>query len=245
MTYREETIGDCRLLLGDCRDILPTLDLPIITDPPYGIGFRYGVHDDAGGAAYSELMAALTGPRAILQYPEEMMRYLVPLWGAPDDVFAWCYNSNLPRQMRLWGFWDCAPVWSRVVQPPKNDVAKVADRPVASYDWCADINLVKGNGAEKTPHPCQIPVTLVERVCRLTGFASFVDPFLGSGTSGVAAANLGLSFVGVEKDPEYFDIACHRIDEAYRQPRLFAEPEPKPVQTDIFAANDEQTEDAA
>lgn len=231
---RVEVIGDATLYLGDCRDILPTLDLPIITDPPYGIGFRYGSHDDAGGEAYSALMSNLGGPRAVLQYPEEMMRYLVPLWGAPADTFAWCYNSNLPRQFRLWGFWDCTPKWSRCVQPPKNDVSKVADRPVSSYDWCSDINLVKGNGLEKTPHPCQIPITLVERICLVTGFEAFVDPFLGSGTSGVAAANLGRSFVGIEKDPNYFDIACRRIEEAYKQPRLFAEPIAKPVQPSML-----------
>ena len=57
-----------------------------------------------------------------------------------------------------------------------------------------------------------------------------LDPFMGSGTTGVACANLGRTFVGIEREPTYFDIACRRIEEAYRQPRLFAEPEPKPVQ---------------
>jgi DNA modification methylase len=56
------------------------------------------------------------------------------------------------------------------------------------------------------------------------------DPFLGSGTTGVACAQLGRRFVGTELNESYFDIACRRIEEAYKQPRLFAEPAPKPVQ---------------
>jgi DNA modification methylase len=58
---------------------------------------------------------------------------------------------------------------------------------------------------------------------------------MGSGTTGVACVNLGRAFLGVERNPKYFDIACRRIEEAYKQPRLFAEPVAKPTQPDIFA----------
>ena len=85
-------------------------------------------------------------------------------------------------------------------------------------------------------HPTEKPVGLmcwcVERV---TPADIILDPFMGSGTTGVACANLGRKFIGIEIDPGYFDIACRRIEEAYRQPRLFAEPEPKPTQSDMFA----------
>ena len=78
------------------------------------------------------------------------------------------------------------------------------------------------------------------------GCSIILDPFMGSGTTGVACAKTGRSFVGIEQAPIYFDIACRRIEEAYKQPRLFAEPVVKPVQPDIFAANDaDKTEDAA
>ena len=59
---------------------------------------------------------------------------------------------------------------------------------------------------------------------------TILDPFMGSGTTGVACANLGRSFIGIEREPSYFDIACRRIEEAYRQPRLFEDAPPKPVQ---------------
>ena len=60
------------------------------------------------------------------------------------------------------------------------------------------------------------------------------DPFMGSGTTGVACANLGRAFIGIEREPTYFDIACRRIEAAYRQPRLFEEPAPKPVQPSLL-----------
>jgi DNA modification methylase len=59
---------------------------------------------------------------------------------------------------------------------------------------------------------------------------TILDPFLGSGTTGIACVNLGRKFFGIEIEPRYFDIACRRIEEAYRQPRLFAEPAPQPRQ---------------
>lgn len=59
---------------------------------------------------------------------------------------------------------------------------------------------------------------------------TILDPFMGSGTTGVACARLGRKFIGIELEPRYFDIACRRIEAAYRQPRLFAEPAPKAVQ---------------
>jgi DNA modification methylase len=64
--------------------------------------------------------------------------------------------------------------------------------------------------------------------------ALVLDPYMGVGTTGVACANLGRRFIGIEREPTYFDIACRRIEEAYRQPRLFDEPPPKPQQGSLF-----------
>lgn len=224
------TIGRARLYLGDCRDILPTLpaEMLICTDPPYGIGFRYNSHDDAE-EGYQELIAVLRGhPLALLQYPEEMMRLVCPVLGPPQEVLAWCYPSNLPRQFRLWGIWNASCDFSSVKQPARNPtdqrIVSYYDGPamVSSYDWWEQPQ-VKNVSAEKTDHPCQIPSTNVERVIRLLGVQAFADPFLGSGTAGVVAARLGVDFVGIEKDPAYFDIACKRIEDAQRQGDLFIE----------------------
>lgn len=81
-------------------------------------------------------------------------------------------------------------------------------------------------------HPCEKPLALMEDLLGTTGeaWSSCLDPFMGSGTTGVAAAKLGRSFIGIEREPKYFDIACRRIEEAWKQPRLFDEPRAKPVQ---------------
>lgn len=221
---RKEVIGDCTLYLGDMQEITQVLDGydATITDPPYCIGFKYATHED-DAASYSGLMRALKGkPLALLQYPEEMMRYCVPVLGAPDECLAWVYPSNLPRQFRLWGLWKLKADFSQVKQPAKNPEAeKVKSLMVNSYDWWEQPQ-VKGNGSEKTAHPCQIPVSNVSRVIRLTNSWSVLDPFMGSGTTGVACSQLCRQFIGIEKDPAYFDIACERITNAYRQERLFA-----------------------
>lgn len=79
-------------------------------------------------------------------------------------------------------------------------------------------------------HPTQKPVAVMEWVLGFVKAHTILDPFMGSGTTGVACARLGRRFIGVEIEPRYFDTACRRIEEAYRQPRLFREPAPKPVQ---------------
>ena len=232
-SFRREQIGDATLYLGDCRDILPLLnrvDL-VCTDPPYGIGFKgYETHKDLAGD-YESLLRPLVGHSvALLQYPEEMMRLVCPVLGAPDDCLAWVYPSNLPRQFRLWGLWGVRPNFANVPQPARNpEVSKVVNLSVSSYDWWEQPQ-VKNTSPEKEDHPCQVPVTCVERVLRLVDAATVLDPFLGSGTTGVAAARLGRKFIGIEIEPKYFDIACRRIDEAYRQPRLFKDEAPKPKQ---------------
>ncbi len=234
---RIETIGGCTLYLGDCLEILPSLDgnHAVLTDPPYGIGFEgYALHVD-DPAAYSPLIAQLVGRRlALLQYPEEMMRLIVPILGAPGEVLAWVYPSNLARQFRLWGLWGLKATFSNVPQPARNpNSEKVRSLSVPSYDWWEQPQ-VKNVSAEKEDHPCQIPTTAMERVLRLTEIETAIDPFMGSGTTGVACVNLGRKFIGIEIDPKYFDIACRRIEEAYRQPRLFAEPLPKPKQETLL-----------
>ena len=222
---RIETIGDATLYCGDCLEILPTLDKvdAVVTDPPYGIGFKYGdEYRDATGMEYFKLIRALSGfPLAILQYPEEMMRYVCPALGIPDECLAWVYNSNLPRQFRLWNLYDLEADFSKVKQQAKNpECKKVKSATVNSYDWWNEPQ-VKNISDEKTEHPCQIPVSSVERVLKLIGKKAILDPFMGSGTTGVACANLGRKFIGIEIEPKYFDIACERIEAAQAQGRLF------------------------
>ena len=225
MTERTFTRNDgtwAKLILGDCRDVLPTLAGGVdclVTDPPYGIGFHYEAgYDDSDGMNYVRLIESLKGfPLALLQYPEEMMRLICPILGPPDECLVWCYNSNTARQSRLWGFWNIAIDFSRVKQPAKNIGDPRVRNEVASYDWTDDYQQVKNVSAEKTEHPCQIPEGLAARVIKLTGAKTILDPFLGSGTMCVAAMRLGVNSIGIEISPKYYEVACKRVEAEARQ----------------------------
>ena len=219
-------IGNAELWHGDCREVLPLLPQVdvMISDPPYGIGFMYdGDYKDSGGDEYSSLLSVFYGKKAILlQYPEETMKYFVPLFGVPDDCVAWCYNSNTNRQFRLWSFFGVSPKFEAYRIKPKNPTDSRVSESVRSYDWFDDLQQVKNVSLEKTDHPCQISVAQMERIVSLSGESSVCDPFMGSGTTGVACARMGLQFVGIERERKYFDIACRRIEDAQRQGRLIA-----------------------
>jgi DNA modification methylase len=208
------------IIHGDCRRVLRELDPGVIvTDPPYGIEFDYGTEfRDRSGDDYQSLIRPLRPYRlALLQYPEEMMRLCVPVLGAPDDTYLWCYNSNLNRQSRIWGFWGVTPDWGCVIQPPKNPEDRrirsheKSQHGVRSYDWCADIQQVKNVSDEKYSHPCQIPVELVKRVIAFLPGLDVVDPFLGSGTTLLAARKLGRRAIGIERERSFCEIAANRL----------------------------------
>lgn len=238
MTWkRREVIGDCVLYLGDCLEVMPTLGKvdAVVTDPPYGIGFRYGLYEDSA-EGFITIMQALKGkPLAMLQYPEEMMRLACPVLGAPDEVFTWVYGSNLPRQTRLWGFWGCDVDPKRSKQPCRNpESAKVKNDMVAGYDW-REFPQVKNTSPEKTSHPCQVSVDLVLWILECLTAQTVLDPFMGSGTTLVACQRMGRHGTGVELDEEYWRIACRRVDEAARQPDLLIpETRQPPIQEQLL-----------
>lgn len=214
------------LFNGNCVDFFKSIDKTniklIASDPPYNINFNYNQYsDDLTPEQYIELMATFNGyPSAFIHYPEETMRYFVPSLGIPNEVIAWCYNSNLPRQSRLINFFNVEVDFNKVKQPYKNPndkrVKKLIDngsKGTRSYDWFNDIQLVKNVSKDKF-HPCPVPIELMERIILLTtneGDTIF-DPFMGSGTTGIACFNTNRNFIGCELDKTYFDIASERIN---------------------------------
>lgn len=213
-------IGDCKLALGDCRDILPTLGPvdAVVTDPPYGIGFaaqptRYQRANGMERRSWDD------------SRPQDAVEQIV---AAFPRVILWGGNYFALRPSRGW------LVWSKAGNAPS-----MADLEMA---WTSlDMNArsfeksVKSASLEKNlqtaAHPSQKPVALMEwSIGFVPGHGAILDPFMGSGTTGVACVQVGRPFIGVEIDPGYFDIACRRIEEAYKQPRLFEEPPQKPVQ---------------
>ncbi len=226
---RIETIGNATLYLGDCREILPTLPKvdAVITDPPYGIGEhggkrRYGPASASRGFAsskdYEQLNWDNEPPDAQCFATVISMAPVSMIWGANH------FASKLPREILDSPFWL---VWHK----KGGDKSSFADCELAwtnipgavryfRHDW---VGFGAINSGEKRLHPTQKPVRVMEWCMGFVPEAQNVtDPFMGSGTTGVACVRLGKSFVGIEREPKYFDIACRRIEDAQRQGRMFA-----------------------
>jgi len=219
-------IGNATLYLGDCMDILPTLTKvnAVITDPPYGINKdgqkkSTGVH--GGRKAYEFLNWDDSRPdKKIFDLMIEKSEHQI-IWGG--NYFA----DWLPPTMK-WLVWDKG---QRINQSD----GELAWTSMQSALRIFTINRVElmTDGAQ---HPTQKPVRLMIWSIDLCQNKpqTILDPFMGSGTTGVAAIQMGRKFIGIEREPKYFDIACKRIEQAVAQPQLF-EPEPvKHIQEDMF-----------
>lgn len=209
---RVEAIGDCTLYLGDCQSVDAPIEsvCALLTDPPYGIGItksnRLAVSRGMGGKSWDDETPDLS----------RFMSLDVPsiIWGG--------------------NYFDLPPHRAPLVWDKNNAGRDFADFEMAwtNLDMVARRMIFRPMNMDGgKQHPTQKPVVLMEWCLGFIPSAkTILDPFMGSGTTGVACANLGRSFIGIERDSDYFDIACRRIEEAYKQPRLFAEPVAKPIQ---------------
>jgi DNA modification methylase len=206
----------------------------IITDPPYNIDFKYDVYNDKmSDDDYMEMLQWFENePLAIIQYPEETMKYIVPSLGIPNEVLSWCYNSNISRQFRLISIFNANVDFDAVKQPYKNPTDKRIQERIAngqegarSYDWFTDIQLVKNVSNDKTEHPCPVPVELMQRIILLTTQEgdTVLDPFMGSGTIAIACKNTNRNYIGFEVSKDYCDIAKKRIANWTKQESLLDE----------------------
>ena len=245
MTYREEIIGDARLILGDCRDILPTLGKvdAVVTDPPYGVGFSGKKAVQSGGGTIkanggyisfddsAENVRSIVVPAIATALSLSRRGAVTPgtrnMFAYPEPADVGCFFSAAGTGVGRWGFTCSQPILF-YGKDPFYEAGKGSRANSLGQTYTNDANMVG--------HPCAKPLP---QMLWLVGRASaagetILDPFMGSGTTGVACAKLDRAFIGIEIEPKYFDIACRRIEEAYRQPRLFAEPAPKPEQLNML-----------
>lgn len=194
-----------QLYLGDCLDILPTLAAgsvsAVVTDPPYGCG--KAEWDSSFPAAWYGQVRRFGALSAIITGPEGL-RDSVPLVGDDFiDVISARNLNGMTRSAAGFGNWLAAVI--SIARPPQG---------VTFFEF-----VVRG---EMPEHPSPKPIDyMLKLIARLTKEGdTILDPFMGSGTTGVAAVKLGRNFIGIEREPKYFEIARKRIAEAEAQPAL-------------------------
>jgi site-specific DNA-methyltransferase (adenine-specific) len=219
---KEERIGGQRLIMGDCREVMPMLGWfdAVVTDPPYGIG-RDGQKKTTGGNGGREAHEFKgwdkeRPPRELFDMMRAISRWQV-IWGGN-------YFADLLPPSAGWLVWD------------KGQRINQSDGELAYSNHGGALRIIEQNRValliEGSEHPTQKPVSVMLGSVKHVGSAhTILDPFMGSGTTLVACQRLGRMGTGIEIDPEYFAIACKRVDEATRQPDMFiAEPKAAPVQ---------------
>jgi DNA modification methylase len=251
MTYkRKVVIGDCTLYEGDAVAILPVLppaDL-CVTDAPYKL--------TAGGISKSS--KTMSGIFAAHNYANDGQLVVATLdWKemalaifkalTPDaDCYAMTNDKNLIPAGNAFleaGFsLHNILSWDKVTPTANRWYMKNIEFTI--YLWkgrAKTINNpsskqgISGRQIDQSDHPTEKPVWLMENYITNSSQhgQTVIDPFMGSGTTGVACVNLGRKFIGIELDPDYFDISCERIQKAYDQPNMFVEPPTKATQEDM------------
>lgn len=217
------TIGDATLYLGDCMDILPTLDKvdAVITDPPYGIG----ADSHAGSVNNGWTQWDINGWD--LQRPEKKIFDAIRNVSKQQIIWGGNYFTDyLPPTMQ-WLVWDKGQRGFSLADGEFAWSSQQAAARIFNYSRAEALKDIK-------QHPTQKPIALMVWCIDKTKGNIILDPFMGSGTTGVAAVQMGRKFVGIEREPKYFEIACERIRNAQRQQSLF-EPVVKPEQQQMFA----------
>lgn len=202
--FRCEVIGNCTLYLGDCKEILPLLPKvdAVVTDPPYPdwLAEKYKYHN-----GILDFMNCISGKHFVF----------------------WSTKCEFPLEFTARHVWDkktgCGSEYEFIYEINGQRNYKVARFYTINSDVAASFT-----GDEWTGHKSQKPIKLMQWcLTHVPDAQTILDPFMGSGTTGVACVKMGRKFIGIELDPDYFEIACQRIRDAYAQPDMF-----------IVAAND-------
>lgn len=226
MPFKKVVIGDATLYNADCLEVLPTLPKvdAVITDPPYGIKLKTSYGNRKG--AHPMLQDA---SRDFAPVYGDDKRFDPAPWLKFDVVILWGANHYCDRLQGKphWLIWDkregtgsddnadCELAWTNLKGPARmhrqlwRGICRRGEENISGGAWRV--------------HPTQKPAELMRWCISQAGNPeTILDPFMVSGTTGVACANLGRKFIGIEIEPKYFDIACERINNAYRQQRMFA-----------------------
>lgn len=213
---KARVIGRCELLLGDCLEIMPGLEPvdAVVTDPPYGMAFQSNHRE------VQHKRIANDGDSGLLQWACGLeaghSKYVWMRWDNLTDV-------PMPRSLITWVKNNHSMGDLNHEHGRKTEVCAFYRGPQHFFPAGRPVDVVEGARTGNEFHPTQKPVDLMRNVIEWTS-GVVADPFMGSGTTLVACAKMGRRGIGIELDPDYFDIACKRVEEAYRQPDLFVDP---------------------
>ena len=217
---RVERIGEATLYLGDCREIAPTLARPaaVISDPPYGVLLegsastrRQGKNLNKGAMAWDRPVDETSATEMIA------CADIVALWGGCHMPLPPTFGYLVwDKQIDGLNFGEAEFCWTNTRMAPR--IFRLRAVGIDGGDRC---------------HPTQKPVALMRwtiKQAKIPAGGTILDPYMGSGTTGVAAVQMGHPFIGIEIEPRYFDVACRRIEAASRQGDLLRDaPKPKPA----------------
>lgn len=195
----------------------------IVTDSPFNIGYHYKTYKDKlceeDYLSFLKEIFTYNGfPFVVVHYPESLYKLAFRIGICPTKVVSWVYNSNTAKQHRDIAFFGITPNFSQVKQPYKNPndkrIRERIERGILGgrlYDWW-NINQVKNVSKKRYNHPCIMPLEVMKNIVGILPKNCIIfDPFMGSGTTGIACKELGYDFIGCEIDKEYYDIAKERI----------------------------------
>jgi DNA modification methylase len=227
VVMRVETIGDATLYLGDCIEILPTLGPvdAVVTDPQYGMDWDTDSTRFTGGSISRgegrKDWGAIKGddrpfdPIPWLKYPECI------LWGSNH------YGKYLPVGTTLIWMKKAPHLFGTFLSDAEIGWMKGGYGVYIHFEQFPPPSRMAEWDGKSPAHPTQKPIGLMAWCLQKVKSQTILDPFMGSGTTGVACARLGRKFIGIEIEPKYFDIACARIAREYDQLKLFPPNEPK------------------
>lgn len=234
MSFEKVVIGSATLYRGDCAELLPVVGRvdAVITDPPYGIGESSKNHKSRNRVKGGKAINSPDYGKSDWDDKAPDPSVIEALIGAAPKCILWGGNYfHLPPSSK-WLVWDklnsgdfadCELAWTNLPGAVRT----------IRHMW----NGMLRDSERGTPrvHPTQKPVKVMGWCIEQVGPCEVIlDAFMGSGTTGVAAIQLGRQFVGIERDPRYFEIACKRIELAVSQGQLFAPEQPKQEQVGLF-----------
>lgn len=229
-----------KLFNDNCLDVMRSQDflnltkdrkVIVVTDPPFNVGYHYNEYkDNLPEEEYYSMLEEVFEcyPFVVIHYPESIYKISFQVGRFPEKVVSWVYNSNTAKQHRDIAFFDVTPDFTKVKQPYKNPTDKRIMQRIADgsrggrlYDWW-EVNQVKNVSKGEDAHPCMMPLEVMENIVGvLPNDAIIVDPFMGSGTTGIACRKYEVDFIGIEIDEKYFELAENRIKNYEFQLRLF------------------------